>query len=346
MVKICICGAFRLWDKPKGGQEIKTCILADALEKKYGDVFRIDTLAPHSRIKMPFQLLWAMITCTDIIILPAHNGVVVLSKLLVFLNKVFRKRLHYSVIGGWLQDLLAEKSDVKTALCSFCGIYVETQTMMRALQKLGLSNVYIVPNCKPLNINSSSKINLSFCEPYKLVTFSRVTEKKGIGIAADVVMDINKRYAREIFSLDIYGPIDKGEDEVWFAEQRKNFTSSITYKGNVPFYKSVEILSDYFALLFPTRYFTEGIPGTIIDSYAAGVPVISSKWKSFEDVVAEGITGFGYVFDDKSDLIKVLEAIMVQPSIIYNLRINCIKKAENYIPENAIIPLCQNIDSH
>ena len=38
MSKICVCGAFRLWGIPKGGQEVKTCILANSLEKIYGDI--------------------------------------------------------------------------------------------------------------------------------------------------------------------------------------------------------------------------------------------------------------------------------------------------------------------
>ena len=44
---------------------------------------------------------------------------------------------------------------------------------------------------------------------------------------------------------------------------------------------SVKTLKNYFALVFPTRFYTEGIPGTIIDAYYAGVPVIASKWESF-----------------------------------------------------------------
>ena len=40
MGRICVCGAFRLLDVPKGGQEVKTCILADALETKYGKIYR------------------------------------------------------------------------------------------------------------------------------------------------------------------------------------------------------------------------------------------------------------------------------------------------------------------
>lgn len=343
MGRICVCGAFRLWDVPKGGQEVKTCILADTLETKYGKIYRIDTLAKNSRIKMPFQLLLAMITCTDVVILPAHNGLVVLSKLLSKLNKLFHRRLHYSVIGGWLQDLLPNHPDVMKALHDFTGIYVETKTMMDALQKLGFTNVYVVPNCKPLSIIKKNDLDTSYSEPYKLVTFSRVTEKKGIGTAANSVMKLNKKYGRKVFTLDIYGPVDPGEDESWFAELRKSFTDAITYRGNAPFDKSVEILSGYFALLFPTQYFTEGIPGTIIDAYAAGVPVIASKWKSFADVVEEGITGLGYDFNTTTDLEKIMEKIITDPSIITNLKQGCVRKANDFLTQNAIKPLIDRI---
>lgn len=343
MGRICVCGAFRLWDVPKGGQEVKTCILADALETKYGKIYRIDTLAKNSRIKMPFQLLWAMITCTDVVILPAHNGLVVLSKLLSKLNKLFHRHLHYSVIGGWLQDLLPNHLDVMKALHDFTGIYVETKTMMDALQKLGFTNVYVVPNCKPLSIINKNDLDTSYSEPYKLVTFSRVTEKKGIGTAANIVMKLNNKYGRKVFTLDIYGPVDPGEDERWFAELRKSFTDDITYRGNAPFDKSVEVLSGYFALLFPTQYFTEGIPGTIIDAYAAGVPVIASKWKSFADVVEDGVTGLGYKFNTTTDLEKIMEKIITDPSIITDLKQGCIRKANDFLPQNAIKPLIDRI---
>lgn len=343
MVKVCVCGAFRLWDVPKGGQEVKTSILADVLEAKYGNVYRIDTLAKYSKIRMPFQLLWAMMRCTDIVILPAHNGLVVLSSLLSMMNKVFHRRLHYSVIGGWLQDLLPKHPNVISALHCFTGIYVETKTMMNALQNLKFDNVCVVPNCKPLSIIDKEKVNTSYMEPYRLVTFSRVTAKKGIGTAADMVMRLNKKYGRTVFTLDIWGPIDSGEDEKWFAWQQQHFTSAVSYRGNAPFDKSVEILSGYFALLFPTQYYTEGIPGTIIDAYAAALPVIASKWKSYADVVEEGVTGFGYEFNKMDDFEILLENVIANPSVITKLKQGCIRKAKDFLPQNAIKPLIDRI---
>ena len=83
-------------------------------------------------------------------------------------------------------------------------------------------------------------------------------------------------------------------------------------------------------------FYTEGIPGTIIDSYAAGLPVISSKWKSYADVVDDNITGVGYEFNNSSALKGLLIEISQKPTMISILRKNCLKKAEDYLPQNAV----------
>lgn len=343
MKTICICGAFRLWDKPKGGQEIKTCIIAEALEKKYGEIYKIDTLSHGGRIQLLLQLFGSFFFCKNIIILPAQNGIKILSRLLSILNMVFKKKIHYVVIGGWLQDLLPKYPKVNNALKKFTGIYVETQTMMDRLIEQGLNNVNIMRNCKPLSLINIDNLSNNFNEPYKLVSFSRVTEKKGIGIAANVVMSINKKYKREVYKLDIYGPIDD-EDKCWFLNLQKTFTDSIKYKGIVPYNRSVEVLSKYFALLFPTQYYTEGIPGTIIDAYAAGVPVIASRWKSYNDLITDCKTGYGYSFGKTEELENILDMILHDPDMIIHLKANCLKQAQDYMPQNALKPLFDNIE--
>ena len=61
---------------------------------------------------------------------------------------------------------------------------------------------------------------------------------------------------------------------------------------------SVDVLKSYFFLLFPTKCPGEGIPGTIIDAYAAGLPVVSSLYPNFAEIIDEGVTGLGYEFDN------------------------------------------------
>lgn len=109
----------------------------------------------------------------------------------------------------------------------------------------------------------------------------------------------------------------------------------IHYKGCVPAEDSTRILRQYFALLFPTKFPTEGIPGTIIDGYAAGTPVISAKWNSFADVVDDGKTGIGFEQLNINELMDLLNVVALNPDIINSLRANCLKKAEEFTPSYA-----------
>ena len=111
----------------------------------------------------------------------------------------------------------------------------------------------------------------------------------------------------------------------------------------MPFHQSVEVLKNYFALLFPTRFYTEGIPGTIIDAYSAGVPVISSMWESFSDMIEVDVTGFGYIFGDLDGPKKILLDIVSMPEIINNIKKSCIRRAVEYTPQSVIARLVDKL---
>ena len=88
--------------------------------------------------------------------------------------------------------------------------------------------------------------------------------------------------------------------------------------------------------MFPTHFYTEGIPGTIIDAYAAGVPVISAKWESFDDVIEDYVTGIGYEFNNINDLKRKLFDIIRSTRQINSLKLNCIKKSKQFLPNKVI----------
>ena len=49
--------------------------------------------------------------------------------------------------------------------------------------------------------------------------------------------------------------------------------------------ESVDIIKNYFILLFLTHFYAEGIPRTIIDAYFARVLVVSTEWQNSHDVI-------------------------------------------------------------
>ena len=343
--KVCVCGHFAFGKDLLNGQTVKTKIVSTELCRVYGEdeVIKIDTHGgPFALFAVLLRLFAVMFRTKNVVILPAHNGVRVIAPYLAILNLFFRRKLHYAVIGGWLPGFLSGRRVLTACLKRFSGIYVETQTLKRELEKAGFENVYVMTNCKELPVLKKEELDKSPCEPYRLCTFSRVMEQKGIEDAVNAVRAVNEKLCRDVFTLDIYGPVDTRQIE-WFEKLRVSFPDSVKYKGTVDFDKSVETVSAYFALVFPTRFYTEGIPGTIIDAYASGVPVISSMWESFGDMVDNGVTGIGYDFGNYDKLTELLLTVAENPSLINSKREACLEKAKEFSPEKAVSVLTQGL---
>lgn len=338
-MKIGILGHFGEGVNLLNGQTVKTKIITEELENQLGhdQVLKIDTHGGWKiLLKAPFQAFYALKNSTNVLIFPAHNGLRVYAPLLSFMKRFFKNRkIHYVVIGGWLPEFLEQRRHLLKILKKFDGVYVETNTMKSALEAQGFENIYVMPNCKKLTVLSENELVYPSGIPYKLCTFSRVMKEKGIETAVNIIKKVNDELGYTAYSLDIYGQVDAAQVD-WFENLKKQLPDYIRYCGCADANRSVEVLQKYFALLFPTHFYTEGIPGTIIDAYAAGIPVISAKWESYSDVVDEGMTGIGYDFDDADQFERTLLEVAQKPNVLLGMKENCIRKASDYIPESAI----------
>lgn len=338
MKRVGVCGHFGEGLNLLNGQTIKTKIVTNEIKRQIGEtnVAIVDTHGGIKRLGVICVEMFRLFQeCKNIIIAPAHNGLKVFVPMCVIYNMIFRRKIHYLVIGGWIDSYIESHKVIKRMLHDFTSICVETTTMKKALELKGYSNIVIMPNCKKLEIIEESKVQEQYSEPYHLCTFSRVMKEKGIEDIICAVEQINEEAGRTIYTLDIYG-------EIWgtyveeFAELQKRFPSYIKYKGKVDFDKSVSVLCQYFLLVFPTKFFTEGIPGTIIDAYAAGLPVLASKWESYHDVIDDDVTGIGYEFGNTEELEKLLIEIMKKPNLVIEKKKKCLKKAREYMPDQVV----------
>lgn len=344
MYKICICGHFGGNKDFYDGQTIKTKNIYNALSKEYGEkeILKIDT---YNWKKHPIEFMLKCIkghkNSSNTIILPAQNGVRIFIPLFIFLNKFSKRKIFYIVVGGWLPDFLKNRNNLIKKMHKLDKIFVETNKMKRDLEDLEINNTDILVNFKnirPINIQK-----LEFDIPYKLCTFSRVMKEKGIEDAINVVKQINEEANKTIYTLDIYGQIDSNYIDK-FDMLQKGFPEYIKYKGCIDSNKAVEVISKYFLLLFPTRFKTEGLPGTLIDAYNAGVPVIASNWNSSKEFVEENKTGLIYEFENQEDLKKKIEYAIENKEKIENMRDKCKRFSHMFRPEEAIKPLLNVLD--
>ena len=184
MGKISVIGHFGFGKNLLNGQTIKTKIITDELERIYGkeNIVRYDTHGGAAFVlRMPFVILRMLIFSKNIVMMPGDKGLFMMMPLLWLLNPLFGRKILYVVIGGWLPGFLEKWRHLVAILSRIEGIFVETPTLKSQLQSLGLSNIYLMPNCKRTGISSSLSARHTVGH-IPLCMFSRVMKEKGIEV--------------------------------------------------------------------------------------------------------------------------------------------------------------------
>lgn len=320
------------------GQTVKVKSLYTGLKKviPHVKIDIVDTYYIHNKNpKVLLSIINCLLRDSIIVFLPATNGRKYLFKFLYYVKKITKKKIFHDAIGGALVDELKEHPEWKKYLCSFDMNWMESAYQVEQLINNGIKNVKYIPNFKRLNPIEPIEHEINYSEPFKLCMFCRVEEMKGISDAIEAIECINDTYERSIVKLDIYGPIQPGSEQ-WFDELLNRHSLNCNYCGCVDSSKSVEVLKDYFLLLFPTRYYTEGMPGTIIDAMFAGLPVLARKWAYCDQMITEDYNGFTYEFDKPFLLEKRIRELINAPQKVASLKNNCITEANKYREETVI----------
>lgn len=327
--KIGIIGHFGGGKTFLDGQTVKTKILYEELTKRgFDDIFCVDTYYNKTnKIKLMCDTLRCLKSCKTVIVLLSVNGLKVYLPLLYYAKKIFKNRIYHDVIGGNLAAYTRQNPDYVRYLNSFDFNWVEFSKMARELEALGVTNCDVVPNFKNLNIKNS-KATVSDEGRYKFCMFSRVMAEKGMTDAIKSISNYNSNHTVKA-KLEIWGPVDElYKDE--FNQLLKENEDCVEYMGCVDFDKSVEVLTDHVALLFPTYWRSEGFPGTIIDAYASSVPVIASDWNANSELIRNFETGWVYPNEKTKTLDESIEWAMEHYDEMVSMRKNCTLMATRY----------------
>ncbi len=276
------------------------------------------------------------------IVLVISDTSTLLMSLFKILKKIFCSNILYAVVGGDIAELLSQNKEKISALSVIDSFFVETRDCLQDMHQLGFDNTYLMYNFKHIKSLNIRDISDVFVKPFRFCTFSRVIAEKGIIDAVNAINQINEEYKEVRCCLDIYGSIDEGFKTDFQVLINNN--ENIKYCGVVDSEHAVETICPYYCLLFPTKYQTEGIPGTIIDSFASGVPVITSNWKRCNQMIVDGVNGLVYPFNDYEAFVEKIKFSIENPEFIKKLKKACVASYEKYEPGVAIIPLLEHLE--
>ena len=339
MKDVAIIGKFFGGAAVSDGQSVKTKILTEELERIYGkqQITRIDTIGWKDH---PVRLLWQSIKAVrksrNVIFRTDENGTKIFPLLLRLANFDRKCKLHYYVIGGWLSHYLDRSGFAVCNLKKLCAIYVEVPAMLKELQERGFENAVLVNKFRRLNPIDVAELDMNPSPPYKMCFFSRVMREKGVEEAIQAVKEANERAGFIKYTLDIFGSIhsDYRND---FEKMVASFPEYIKYGGIVDFQKSADSLKQYFALLFPTFYTSEGYPNAVVDAYAAGLPIIATRWNYNADIIQDGKDGVLVDIKNVEQIVEAMECLADDREKYALMRRNCLERCTEYLPEKAIM---------
>ena len=315
-MKILVLGYFGYLTNQLDGQTIKTRdVYALLKEKSQESVDYFDTQSFKASKLNVFKMLWSVIKSHQVFYLPAHKNLKYIFPLVYLLAKISNTKINYLVVGGWLFDFLKNKPIHCYMLKNINGIYVETEYLLTNLKKYNFKNLHKLYNFRVVDIDKI-KPSKNISTEIKLVFMARVHPMKGV----DLLFDIDKRIKKigiKNVSIDIYGQIL----ESYKIEFLKKIESSgINYCGAIDPSDIYSILPLYDLMLFPTKYYTEGFPGTVLDAYISGLPVIATDWVNAKEFILDEETGCIVDFNNESDYIEAVIKLIENPHEIYNLK--------------------------
>ena len=333
--KVLVLGYFGYASNQLDGQTVKTRSVYELLkskEEEIGTLSYFDTQQfKYSKLSF-MKMISSLINCNKLIYLPAHNNLKYIFPLLFIISKLKKIDIIYIVIGGWVEEFLHSKKLHIAMLSNIKGIFTESNQMTNNLiVQYNFSNVITFPNFRIHTfIPSFKKEN----DTFKIAYMARIFREKGIDVVFRLADYIQKTYGNQhSISIDFYGPIQKDEEDYFRAELEKH--DFVRYKCVLEPDQIYRTLEQYDVVVLPTRFFTEGFPGTVMDAYISGVPVIVTKWKYASEFVNHGNSGFIFDLNKEEDFYSYFDCLYKDRTQLLKMKHGAYQKSKEYSSETA-----------
>lgn len=330
------------------GQAVRTTVVTQELENRYGKD-SIGIANTNGWKKRPLAFLWEsyrlIANSSTIIIAPADRGYKTFVPILMFFNKFYHRKLVHLVIGGFLPALLEQNPKYLAYEKKFDSIFVQTENIKKDLEKLGVKKIHYLTNLKRLVKRNVNDIKLETSADIKVCVFSRINKDKGVEDAIAAVKIVNERLGIQRVKLDFYGLLPENYKDRFnqLLEENKGL---IEYKGIVNYNKTVEVLSQYYVMLFPTYYHGEGFPGNVVDAYNSALPIIATDWLYNKDVIKNGRNGILVPVQTPSAIADALQYLYEHREIRFEYAMNCLEDAKLYEPDKVMADFYRTMEEY
>lgn len=333
--KIIVLGCFGYHNNQLDGQTIKSRKIFELLKEHNCNVVYSDTQEWRQNRNKIIKYIADLYLCKTLILIPGARNVKILFPIIFILCKLFRCRLILIAVGGWLDSKYR-----KWRIHRYMGRHIDATLVQNYLlvqtleNEFGIKNVEKIPNFRDLT-TYRKRYRKNSGDVLRLVFMARIHRDKGLDYIAYLAEHIKSHYVQGQITIDFYGQINP-PDEEYFMQELVNKYAFVNFHGALPPELIVDELHKYDVMLLPTKYYTEGFPGSILDAYRSSIPVIVTRWKFAEEFVQDGSSGFIVPFDNPvKSLCERVDFLYDNPYELEKLKEGAYRECLNYTPDKA-----------
>lgn len=329
---ILVLGYFGFRKDKLDGQTVKTRDLYRLVKEQIADknVSYYDTEELKFNRFSIFKMFWVVSRCKILVYLPAQNNLKFFFPIIFLLSLISSVKIHYFVVGGWLKEFLSHLPVHRMMLRYIAGIHTETQRMKNELEEnYHFKNVDTFPNFRFFDFTPQHTES----DKLRLVFMARVMKQKGLDWIFELADYIAINQLQDRFSITFFGQINDDDCE-YFKQEVQNY-SFVEYKGPLQPSEIHDTLSKYDVMLLPTHFYTEGLPGSVVDAYISGIPVLVTDWKHAHEFVEDGVSGYIVPFENgQQQMIEKVMLLKKDKELLRQLQSNVLVKRMEFAPPN------------
>ncbi len=257
-------------------------------EGLFAKVFRI--------IASPFALAW-QIMCTRPAVVHLNSALnhkaFWRDLIYVLVSKLFRRKVVFQLHGGSLEKLCAKpgmRRFVRKVFTMPDALVLLAKSEMRDFKQLGITDgLSVIPNGVDVAQYSGANERARSSRVCRLAFMGRLIRAKGIFEAMEAVRLL--RAERDFRNIELWiagSGLAKDEIEHWIRVNAME--SGVKLVGSIYGKDKVDFLREADVFVLPT-YHGEGLPYAILESLAAGTPVITTKVGGIPDIVVDRVHG-------------------------------------------------------
>ena len=156
----------------------------------------------------------------------------------------------------------------------------------------------------------------------RFLFLAQLRPEKGLSLAIEAV---ESPELRDHVSLAVHGPEMAGADLAPLAGSRR-----ARYGGPIEPEAVPAVLARHDALVFPSTWPGEGLPGAVVEALQAGMPVIAARWRAIEELVEDGRSGLVVEPRSSADLARAMVRLVEDDALVARLSAGALERGAHY----------------